>query len=184
MAGRCYGVSAHGVCGLLRHRLPTRRLPLFQPADVARLRRHHPPPLRPADCRLPVTAVDEDGLQLSDPLPGGGQVVRLDEVDSATIGAEQQPALDKLLAELGDPLFRLRWRLSVGDVDGLDEPAAAVYPRYRGRRSITALLVATATMRGRIHAGQRESAVDPLLQIVEILRSGTAKPGDLPGERT
>lgn len=132
------------------------------------------------DCT--VTAVDEDGLHLSEPRPGGAKTIRLDEVESAKIAADKQAALDQLLRELGDPLFRIRWRLTVGDVGGLAEPAEAVYPRYRGRRSPTALLVAVATMRGRIHERKRELAAEPMLQIVEILRSGAASPADLPGE--
>jgi len=129
-----------------------------------------------------VTAVDEDGLQLGEPLPSGAKIIRLDEIQYAKIAADRQSTLDQLLKELGDPLFRIRWRLSVGDVAGLAEPAETVYPRFRGRRSPTALLVATAAMRGRIHERKREFAVEPMLQIVEILRSGAASASDLSGE--
>lgn len=126
---------------------------------------------------------DEDGLRL-DPRPDAKlSGLRWDEVESADIEAGKQAAFDQLLEDLGDPLFRIRWRLQVGDGDGLREPAEQVYARYRGRRSPAALLVATAAMWGRLAAGEREAAVEPLLQIVEILRSGKASTEDLPGER-
>src|SRR5262245_49973376 len=59
-----------------------------------------------------VTSLDEDGLVLDGPRPGGGNRVTWDEVERGKIALDQ-PRFDKLLAELGQPLFRIRQRLRI-----------------------------------------------------------------------
>jgi hypothetical protein len=125
-----------------------------------------------------VTVFHEDGIRLDD-----GRTLSWDEVERATV-AERQEEFDRLLGELGEPLYRIRQRLTVGDYQGILEPAETVYPRYVARRSSTAYMVFQGLMWSRLAAGQRESALEPYLLCIEYLRH---RPRDaaipLPGDR-
>jgi hypothetical protein len=126
---------------------------------------------------------DEDGLVLDGRRPGGGgNRVTWDEVERGKVAIDQ-PRFDKLLAELGQPLFRVRQRLKIGDYETLAEPAEAMYARFADRKSQTAYLVCQATMWSRLAAGRREAAVEPYIRCFELLRSRAATTGDLPGTR-
>jgi len=129
-----------------------------------------------------VVSVDEDGVRL-DGKRAGTDLLTWDEIERGRVGETLQPQFDKLLAELGPPLYRLRRRLKIGDYEGLEEPAEKVYPRYGNRDGQTAYLVCQATMWGRLAHGKREAAVEPYLRCLELLRSGTAKESLLPGSR-
>jgi hypothetical protein len=129
-----------------------------------------------------VTALDEDGLQLDRAREGGGDRVTWDEVERGRV-AMDQPRFDKLLAELGTPLYRIRQRLKVGDYEAAAEPAELLYPRFAERKSQTAYLVCQATMWGRLARAKREAAVEPFLHCYELLRSKAAAAEKLPGNR-
>lgn len=126
-----------------------------------------------------VVSFDQDGVVLDD-----RRVLAWDEVERATVGQDQEK-FDKLLADLGEPLFRLRQRLSVGDYQGLLPHAEALLPHYLARRSRTAHLVFQALMWGRLDAGQRESALEAYLLAIDCLqRLPPSMHGDLlPGDR-
>ncbi len=124
-----------------------------------------------------VAAFDEDGVQLDDK-----RVITWDEIERATVDASKQEAFDKLLKELGSPLYRIRQRLKVGDYEGLLEPAEAIYSRYVGRTSETAYMVFQSLMWARIAVGNREAAVETYLHCYDYLRA-TRSRGKLPGER-
>lgn len=126
-----------------------------------------------------VTSVDEDGVRLSD-----GRALAWDTIERGKLAdAAQQAEFDRLLADLGDHLYRIRQRLETGDYAGLSPHAEAVYPRYADRRSVTAYMVCQATMWSRLAAGKREAAVDPYLRAFELLRAAGDRAVPLPGNR-
>jgi hypothetical protein len=125
-----------------------------------------------------VTQFHEDGIRLDN-----GRTLSWDEVERGTV-AERQAEFDQLLAELGEPLYRIRQRLTVGDYQGILEPAESVYPRYVSRRSSTAYMVFQGLMWARLAAGQREAALEPYLLCIEFLRHRPrGAPIPLPGDR-
>ncbi|MGI8980409.1 MAG: hypothetical protein ACR2FY_14370 [Pirellulaceae bacterium] len=130
-----------------------------------------------------VLSVDEDGARLDGKRLGAGDLISWDEIGRGRVREALQPAFDKHLKELGPSLYRLRQRLKIGDYDGLLETAEKVYPQFSSRQSQTAYLVCQATMWGRLSHGKRESAVEPYLRCLELLRSGAAKEALLPGAR-
>ena len=126
--------------------------------------------------------IDEDGLRLDAPLASGSDRLTWDRIERGTVALDQ-PKFDKLLAELGPPLYRIRQRLRIGDYEALLEPSEQVYQQLAARRSQTAYMVCQALMWSRLAAGRREAAVEPYLHCCELLRSGSIRPADLPGER-
>jgi hypothetical protein len=129
-----------------------------------------------------VVSLDEDGVRLDVPRPTGSDRLTWDEIERGTVALDQG-RFDELLTELGTPLFRIRQRLKIGDYEALAEPAEKPYPRYDGRKSPTAYMVAQAVMWSRLASGQREAAVEPYLRSFELLRSGAAKIAGIPGSR-
>jgi hypothetical protein len=125
-----------------------------------------------------VIAFDEDGVRLDDK-----RVVGWYEIEEATLGDDQQAQFDRMLAELGDPLFRIRRRMRDGDYKDLAKHTEAVYPRYMNRKSPTAYMVMQATMWSRIALGRRESAVEPYFRCFQYLRAHPDANDALPGER-
>lgn len=125
-----------------------------------------------------VTSFDEDGAKLDD-----GSIVTWDNIEKATVDASKQEAFDKLLKELGEPLYRIRLRLKNADYEGLLKPAESVYSRYVGRRSPTAYMVFQALMWARMEHGQREAALEPYFYAYEYLKQTRAGDDSLPGER-
>lgn len=125
-----------------------------------------------------VTAFDEDGVRLDDQ-----RVVGWYDIEKARVADDQQLRFDKMLQELGDPLFRIRQRMRVGDYKDLAPHAEAIYPRYADRRSPTAYLVMQATMWSRIAMGRREAAVEPYCRCYQYLRTPRDSNGLLPGDR-
>jgi hypothetical protein len=125
-----------------------------------------------------VTSFHDDGVELA-----GGGFVAWDEIERGTVAADKQAEFDQLLAEIGNPLYRLRQRMAVGDYEGLLPQAEALYPRYAGRSSATAYVVAQGLMWGRIAAGKREGALEPYFTCYAYLRGVDPKAVSLPGER-
>jgi hypothetical protein len=129
-----------------------------------------------------VTSFDEDGLVLDGARPGGGERVTWDEVERGRVAIDQ-PRFDRLLAELGTPLYRIRQRLRIGDYTAAGEPAEPLYAVFAARRSQSAYLVCQAVMWSRLAKGQREAAVEPYLRCLELLRTKQAAADGLPGAR-
>ena len=125
-----------------------------------------------------VTAFDEDGVHLD-----GKQVLGWHEIEKAKVASDKQAAFDKMLAELGGHLYRIRQRLTVGDYEGLLPHAEAIHQRYAGRTSDTAYTVLQSLMWGRLADGRREAALTPYLQCYDILRRRGKSEIRLPGER-
>ena len=141
-----------------------------------------------------VITFSEDGVQVE-----GGRVITWDEIERAKVAPEQQEAFDRMLADLGDHLYRIRRRLEDGDYKSLPpsgdggkpdgdyksllSESEAVYPRYIGRRSKTAYMVFQGLMWARLEAGRREEAVEPFLDCYEYLRAVGSARADLPGKR-
>lgn len=125
-----------------------------------------------------VTSFDEDGVRLD-----GKQILGWDEIEKAKVAPDKQAAFDAMLGELGDHLYRIRQRLSVGDYEGLLPHAEAVQERFVNRSSDTAYTVLQALMWGRLAVGQREAALAPYLQCYDILRRRGKSEIRLPGER-
>jgi len=124
------------------------------------------------------TSFDEDGV-----LMNGKQLIGWGEILEGDVAKEQQPRFDKLLKQLGEPLFRIRARLRTGNyLDALPQ-AEAVYPRFAGRDSPTAYMVFQALMWGRMAAGKREAAVEPLLRCYIYLKKHNGDSGGIPGAR-
>ncbi len=126
----------------------------------------------------PVETFDEDGVRLQ-----GGMVIPWDEIERGTVAPQKQAAFDQMLKDLGESLYRIRRRLTVGDYVELAAPAEAVYPRYVGRNSKTAYMVWQATMWSRLAAGRREAALEPYLYCYEYSRRLGGRPVALPGNR-
>ena len=121
-----------------------------------------------------VVGFDEDGVRLD-----GAKAPRLlgwDEIESARVAQRDQARFDKMLKDLGEPLFRLRRRLKTGDSRDYGPFAETLHPRFVGRRSPTAQMVSLAAMRARLASGRRESALEPYLRCLELVRSGIAAP--------
>ena len=127
-----------------------------------------------------VTGFDVDGVRLSDET-----TIPWDRIEKGSVSAEQQAAFDKMLAEFGAHLYRIRQRLSISDYRGLQPHVEAVYASYAGRRSETAYMVFQALMWSRLAGGQREAALQPYLDCVECLRAAAAdrRTLALPGTR-
>lgn len=125
-----------------------------------------------------VASFDEDGVRLND-----ATVLSWAEIESAKITADQQAAFDKLLAELGNDLYRIQQRLAVGDYPGALPHAEALLDRYAGRSSDVAYMVMQATMWGRLAVGRREEALWPYLRCYEVLRARRTTRIPIPGER-
>lgn len=131
-----------------------------------------------------VVSFDEDGIVLDAERPSGSKLVTWDEVESLELADKsKQAAAEKLLHEIGEPLFRITIRLTTGDDEGLLEPAEKLYPVFAQRHSPAAYRVFQALMWGRIAAGHREEAVEPWLLAYDTLRMKAAKLSDLPGKR-
>lgn len=103
-----------------------------------------------------VTRFDEDGVTLED-----GRQFGWGQIESGEVSDDEQAAFDQLVHELGEPLFRLRQRLRLGDDDQVLELARSLWPRFRDRSGETALIVSSGFARGLIAAGRREEAVLP-----------------------
>lgn len=110
-----------------------------------------------------VQSMDVDGVVLS-----RGMRLRWDEIESGSLSANQGD-FDRLLREVGGPLYRIRQRLKVGDYPGASEFAESLYPQFATRSSESAYLVLHAAMWSRIVAGRRELAVAPWLRCYAML---------------
>jgi hypothetical protein len=125
-----------------------------------------------------VTAFDEDGVRFET-----GEPITWDEIEKGTVDPAKQAEFNKLLKELGEPLFQIRRRLKTADYEGLLAPAEEVYPRYATRKGDTAYMVTQALMWARLASGRREAAVEPYLRAFEHLRTAKVKDLNLPGDR-
>ncbi len=125
-----------------------------------------------------IIGFDEDGVQLD---PGG--LLTWDQIEAGTLAAEQQAAFNAMLKELGDPLYRIRQRLSIGDYQGLLSYAEKISVRYKARTGDSAYWVALGLMWGRIADGRREAALPAYLRCYEILRTRGADAPSTPGNR-
>ena len=125
-----------------------------------------------------VASFDDDGVVLDNQ-----ERLPWHEIEKATIAPDKQAGFDRLLLELGGPLYRIRQRLTTADYEGLLQPAEGLYPQFVSRDSDTAYVVIQSVMWGRIAAGRREEALEPYLRCHEILRARKTAANALPGER-
>lgn len=125
-----------------------------------------------------VVSFDDDGILLDNQ-----SKLAWHEIEKATIAADKQAAFNKLLEELGEPLYRIRQRLTTADYEGLLQPAETLYQRFSSRNSDTAYMVVQSVMWGRIAIGKREDAVEPYLNCFELLRARKSAANALPGDR-
>ncbi|MCC9605398.1 hypothetical protein LOC68_23155 [Blastopirellula sp. JC732] len=124
-----------------------------------------------------VVSLDEDGVNVE-----GQGIIGWDQIERGTVG-NKQAEFDKLLKDLGGPLFRLRQRLSVGDYSGLSEQAEALFSTYAKRESETAYLVCQATMWSRQALGRPAAALEAYFRCLRMLRSKAGLASTLPGGR-
>jgi hypothetical protein len=125
-----------------------------------------------------VVSFDDDGVVLDNQ-----QRLAWHDIEKATIAPDKQAAFDKLLTDLGGPIYRVRQRLSTADFEGLLQPAETLYPRFVTQSTDTAYVIVQSVMWGRIAAGRREEAVEPYLRCFEILRTRKSAANALPGQR-
>lgn len=125
-----------------------------------------------------VAGFDEDGVRMDD-----GSLITWDGIERGQVATSEQAAFDRMLQELGTPLYRIRQRLTVGDYAGLLDHAEALYPRYVNRNSQTAYMVIQSLMWARLSVGRREESVEPYLRCYAYLRSTADKKVVLPGTR-
>ncbi|HAN98272.1 MAG TPA: hypothetical protein DCQ98_12950 [Planctomycetaceae bacterium] len=100
-----------------------------------------------------VAEVDADGVLLI-----GARRIGWDRLRGGEVAPELQEAFDRHVVELGVPLRRLRYRLTIGDYRGLAEGAEALAPLYAESASPTAALVRLAAFRGHLESGRRAAA--------------------------
>lgn len=124
-----------------------------------------------------VTHFDEDGVIIDD-----GRPITWDQIERGIL-SEKQVAFDKMLKEVGEPLYRIRQRLQVEDYASCLSHAEKLYPRFSERRSASAYMVAQSLMWSRIATGQREKALIPYFRCYEMLRSVDTSQIPLPGKR-
>jgi len=125
-----------------------------------------------------VVSFDEDGVRLDD-----DTLLTWDRVERGTVASDKQAAFDRLRREIGQPLYRLRLRLKVGDDLGLVEPAEALTPHFADRDSASAYLVQRALMRGYIASGRREAAVAPYIRCLAYVWNQAKGRPELPAEQ-
>lgn len=120
---------------------------------------------------------DKHGVYLND-----GTTINWDDILQATlpvgtegaVGTEAaQKSFDSFLKTRGLPLFRIRHRLSIGDVASLVKLVEPLYETLNGSPSSLAearfdYLISLGTMRARLHAGDRAAAVQPFLRAREV----------------
>ena len=124
-----------------------------------------------------VTRFDEDGVVIDD-----GRPITWDQIERGIL-AEKQAEFDKMLKEIGEPLYRIRQRLQVEDYASCLSHAEKIYPRFSERRSASAYMVAQSLMWARLATGQREKALIPYFRCYEMLRSIDTSQIPLPGKR-
>jgi hypothetical protein len=125
-----------------------------------------------------ISGFDEDGVRLE-----SGKTLTWDQIEAGMLAGERQAAFDLMLKELGNPLYRIRQRLSIGDYQGLLSHAEKISGRYEKRTSDAAYWVTLGLMWGRISDGQREAALPAYLRCSEILRVRGDQPPSTPGNR-
>ncbi|MEW4455234.1 hypothetical protein AB1L30_21375 [Bremerella sp. JC817] len=125
-----------------------------------------------------VVGFDEEGVKVTD-----NNLIPWHEIELGTVAPDKQADFDRLRNDLGLPLYRIHQRLTVGDYGGLQEPAEAVFERYKDRDSKTAYMVCQATMWGRLANGQREAALEAYFCCIRCLKANRSEPPSLPGPR-
>ncbi len=127
-----------------------------------------------------VVSFDENGVVLDN-----GARLGWEEIEAGSV-AQHQAEFDRMVRELGQPLFRIRQRLAVGDLIGLAQPTEALWSRYRSSRGPVAYRVAVSLMWARLAAGRREEAAVPAVWAIENRRhllQPSAELLSLPGKR-
>jgi len=135
-----------------------------------------------------IESFDQEGItftkqQTASSFGRGRQVVGWDEVESATTSEVQQGLFDRMLSELGDPLFRIHRRLLAGDYYGLDAPSEKVFDRYRNGNSKQSYIVCQAAMWGRLANGNPEGALEAYLLCLRYARTMPVYIAQVPGDR-
>lgn len=117
---------------------------------------------------------DKDGVRLED-----GRHWTWDRIYSGVVAPDRQAEFDALQKQLSLPLYRLQWRLQLGDDSELLTCTEPLLETFSGQSSLTAAMVWYGEFRGRLAQGERAAAVRPLLKIDAILRSGNVNPAIL-----
>ena len=120
-----------------------------------------------------VRGFDLDGVALDD-----GRIIAWDRIQHGQLRsvelAPRQREFDRFLQSVGEPLYRLRQRLKVGDIQGLGKLAAELAPQYRGRTSGSSYLVAQAMFWSHLASGRREAALIAHLESYRQLQTHPA----------
>ena len=103
----------------------------------------------------------------------GGKRILWDQVLSGTVASNQQQRFDRLLAEFGSPLFRIRHRMKVGDYSSLTEISENLLAKFSqaspNKKNCRAIFLASVgAYFGRIADGQREHATLALIQASQL----------------
>ena len=118
-----------------------------------------------------VTGFDAEGIQLSD-----GTQIGWDRVLKARV-PERQAEFDRLIREVGLPIFRLKKRVGSGDWTGGLEIAAPLFEQViAGKLKMPEqqrYLVCLASYRGHLELGARERAVLPFLFAAQLQKTVT-----------
>lgn len=105
--------------------------------------------------------LDEESLTLA-----GGQKLTWDRVLQTNVDATWQARIEQNVREIGEPLYRLKQRLQQNNVAGAYEIAQQWYQQedrsFAGAQAN--FMVCRAIMLGRLDDGERESAIEPMLQ--------------------
>ncbi|MEC9094933.1 MAG: hypothetical protein VX438_19655 [Planctomycetota bacterium] len=108
-----------------------------------------------------IESFDPDGISLSN-----GKQLTLDTILSAKL--KQQQEFDKILDQVGNPLFRIRLRLKNQDFENLQTQLEQVYSIYANRKSLTASLVHIAKFHESLLLGKWEIAALSHFKLVTL----------------
>ena len=128
---------------------------------------------------------DEDAI-----VTAKGRRIWWDHVLRGTVKPSQQQQFDRLLADIGTPLFRIRHRLAVGDYEALAETSEKLLAQYPqtspNEKNCRAMFLASVgSYFARIENGKREHATLALIQASQlVIRFPELKNEQLPKDLT
>lgn len=108
-----------------------------------------------------IQSLDGESLTLA-----GGEKVTWDRVLQVDVDADWQQRIEQKVREIGEPLYRLKYRLQQNNVAGAYEIARQWYQQEdRSFSGVQAnFMVCRAIMLGRLEGGERAAAIEPMLQ--------------------
>lgn len=125
-----------------------------------------------------VVSVSVEGVELGD-----RRQIGWDEIERISVDGPLNTKAQRLLGELGPPLFRIRQRMTVGDYSGLRDLAKQVQSRFEAQIGPSSLMVSQARVWGCLLEGQRAEALLGHFDTCRQLKANPDLAKTLPGKR-